>query len=506
MSVDKNVKKVPELEKCRDILKSGILSAKGKKRDIYEHRFLKKETFDVIASVVGTTKQNVEVIVGRLLDEIYLSLRDKCIFELIKNYEDLSAMEKNVLMYLIKRKTKKMHLDKEVKKDIMRLVWIKESVPIDEVIERFLPNLDKVTAAFMLLKEGFKIKKGNIVGFEGSLPLRDQIFAVFLSGKIVSIEDIMQELRNRGVTDVTEHYVRSIVTWTGFKDRICNVGKSRYVLCDVLKLLYDVDGISEKVKRFMLEKDICDIDTRILVEKKIFDDPYLLKAILVVSGKFSRGKKFLVKLKTEECENKDADRFNRDIVFSIIAESRKPVSLNDIVRIAEQKYNRHLEKSSIPAILKSFKDKLCRVEGGYLLKEKCAGLKTPSEDIIVQFAKTLLSVFPRGFFLNMLLKELQKEGYDADRYLVKEVLSKNGFPIFGRSETMIVAPLGAKEDPIKTFLGELFATGEVGGKGSMKKIVSMVYEEFGGSVDIEKIETKVRNLSVQLKESLKASV
>lgn len=499
MNVDKK-----NIENCLKIIDSA-LEKDAKRQDIYKLRFQENKTFIEISERVGTSKQNIDIIVSKFLEKLTLALRNKCLYVLMQDFDNLQNMHKNIVLQIIKRKTKKISLDKDVAKKIKAHIWALKKDSIENVLKKFMPKEDELTALALLIKDGFKVKNGEIVGFQGSIPIRDKIIAALEINEEMTVDEIIDFLKERGTENINEKYIRVTLAWKGFKNIICNTGKSTYMLCDKIAKQYDTEKIAETVKKRMLKEGLCDIDVRIVLEKyrDIFenahiDNPYMAKAVLVLSGKFKRGKKFAVRLKTEECEQEEGNKIlAKEIVSDILEKANKPMNLKEISEEAKKRFNRHIKQSSIPAILASLGKEIAKVEGGYILKEKLKNKNVPSFFILNKILRSIFQMFPKGFFINLFVKELEKIGEKTDKYILAEELKKRGYPIFGRKELMVVTPQGTKTDPLKKYILDAVQSGK---HGSIKKLARKIAEEFGEAVDVNKVETKIRNISSVKKE------
>ena len=87
-------------------------------------------------------------------------------------------------------------------------------------------------------------------------------------------------------------------------------------------------------------------------------------------------------------------------------------------------------------------------------------------------------------------------GYDTDRYIIANMLKEMGYNIYGRKDIMVVSPSSVKQDPLKEdIITTVRSLKNEGNPVNVKTLAKKIAADFGGEVDPQKIETKIRNVT-----------
>ena len=426
------------------------------------------------------------------MSDVLFELRSKCIEIFMQNTAMLSDMEKNILLYILKKKYGARPLYREVIKSICKKIWVHGSFSLKEAWKLFGKDMEFDKFSASVIRSGFDTKGGQIVHCPLELKTKDKILTVLEERGESTIQDIVRFFEEREES-ISDRYLRAILGWSSSEGEICNVGKSKYDICDRVLEKYDVQKIADIVYKWMKEEDLCYSDTKNLISSvpglsKIINNPYELKIVLLASGKFERGKKFVIKAKRKDCEG-ESGVSNKEIVRNIVLSSEKPLSLGDIVEKAKTEYGREIPKQSLPAVISSLNDEILRVEGGYVGKRKFRSRKIDGNRVL-SLADTLFHIFNKGFFIDVLVDAMENEGAkNPDKFLIKDILKKHGIEVYGRNEVMTVAPKNSHEDPVHSLFKEYLRQY---GK-DVKKITEKIYTELGEGVKRESLEARVRN-------------
>jgi hypothetical protein len=182
--------------------------------------------------------------------------------------------------------------------------------------------------------------------------------------------------------------------------------------------------------------------------KKFVSGPYELKSVLRLDDRFKSGRKLNVILSIPECD--DRMETIEDIIERILAKASEPMS---VIQIGNElkKMGRSVFIGTISPIMSRMlkKGTVVRTSSGYMLRKNIPsvfGEGNIDEKRFVDLAKEFLKKYPKGFLIDLLVREVDpkkdKWARMVDKkeipFIIRYILEKNGIHVKGRKKAMVV--------------------------------------------------------------------